>query len=463
MSNRDMGNETERRFLVHGEGWRKSAKKEVEYRQGYLSLDPDRNVRVRASADDAVITIKGKRHGLTRSEFEYAIPLEDASLLLSEVCQKPLIYKTRFTIPANRQKWEVDEYQNENQGLIIAEMELRGNGHRTSKPEWIGEEISGDERFSNAALVERPYRTWRGAAVGRAKFHLRHSESVPEGLSRSLHEQLDMAITELTDCQELTDDGIHEARKCLKKARTLLRLARPILGRVYREQNAQMRDAGRKLSELRDMQVLADTVDQLKEKEELPSAAKPALERMRGIVLRRKEELFRQAEQRNELPGVVEKLREIRTAISTWPLERANHETLMSAFEESMHRGQLAFAGALKSQHDDDFHTWRKRTKDVRYQLEFLHKMWADVLSGYAANAKQLEQALGKDHDLAVLRGMISRKTPHEKKDAALLTAVIRDERKVLRKEAESTGQMLYGESPKLWAERLERCWQTWK
>jgi CYTH domain-containing protein/CHAD domain-containing protein len=458
-----MGNETERRFLVRGEAWRKSAKKEVEYRQGYLSLDPDRNVRIRASADAAVITIKGKRQGLTRSEFEYPIPLEDASLLLSEVCQKPLIYKTRFTIPANRQKWEVDEYQNENQGLTIAELELRRNGHRISKPEWIGEEISGDERFSNAALVEHPYRTWRGAAVGRAKFHLRHSESVPEGLSRSLHEQLDVAITELTDSQESTDDGIHEARKCLKKARTLLRLARPILGRIYREQNAQMRDAGRKLSELRDMQVLADTVDQLKEKEEVPSAAKPALERMRGIVLRRKEELFRQAEQQNELPGVVEKLREIRTAISTWPLERATHETLMSAFEESMQRGKLAFAAALKNQQDEDFHNWRKRTKDVRYQLEFLHKMWADVLSGYAANAKQLEQALGKDHDLAVLRGMIPRKTPPEKKDAALLTAVIRDERKVLRKEAESTGQMLYGESPKLWAERLERCWQTWK
>jgi CHAD domain-containing protein len=224
-----------------------------------------------------------------------------------------------------------------------------------------------------------------------------------------------------------------------------------------------MRDAGRKLSELRDMQVLADTVDQLKEKEELPSAAKPALERMRGIILRRKEELFRQAEQQNELPGVVEKLREIRTAISAWPLERITHETLMSAFEESMQRGQLAFAAALKNQQDEDFHNWRKRTKDVRYQLEFLHKMWTDVLSGYAANAKQLEQALGKDHDLAVLRGMIPRKTSQEKKDAALLAAVIRDERKVLRKEAESTGQLLYGESPKLWAERLERCWQAWK
>jgi CHAD domain-containing protein len=122
--------------------------------------------------------------------------------------------------------------------------------------------------------------------------------------------------------------------------------------------------------------------------------------------------------------------------------------------------GQLAFAAALKNQQDNDFHTWRKRTKDVRYQLEFLHKMWEDVLSGYAASAKQLEQALGKDHDLAVLRGMIPRKTALEKKDAALLIAVIRDERKVLRKEAESTGQLLYGESPKLWT---ERCWQTWK
>jgi adenylate cyclase len=169
MSNRKMGNETERRFLVRGEAWRKFAKEEVEYRQGYLSLDPDRNVRIRASADDAVITIKGKRQGLTRSEFEYPISLEDASLLLFEVCQKPLIYKTRFTIPANQQKWEVDEYQNENQGLTIAELELRRNG-RISKPDWIGEEISGDERFSNAALVEHPTGPGAAAWSGRQNF-----------------------------------------------------------------------------------------------------------------------------------------------------------------------------------------------------------------------------------------------------------------------------------------------------
>jgi CYTH domain-containing protein/CHAD domain-containing protein len=457
-----MGDETERRFLVNGDAWRRAAKKEVEYRQGYLSLDPDRNVRVRVSARGAVITIKGKRHSLTRSEFEYPIPLEDAGLLLSEVCQKPLIHKTRFTVPANRQTWEVDEFKNENQGLTVAELELRQNGHRFSKPTWIGKEISGDERFSNAALVEHPYRTWRGGSVGEPKFHLRHSESVPEGLSRGLYEQFDVAITELSENQESIDHGIHEARKCLKKARTLLRLARPILGRNYQALNVQMRDVGRKLSELRDMQVLSDTIDQLKEKD-LPSIVKSALERMRGMILKRKEELFQQSEERNELTNVLEKLYEIRAHIATWPLELATQETLRSAFEETVRRGQIAFETAFKNEQDDDFHDWRKRTKDLRYQLEFLHKMWPDVLSGYAASAKQLEQTLGEDHDLAVLRSMISRKTPRERKDAALLTVVIREERKALRKEAGSIGQMLYGESPQLWAERLERSWQAWK
>jgi CYTH domain-containing protein/CHAD domain-containing protein len=456
-----MSNETERRFLVHGEEWRRGARKQVEYRQGYLSVDPDRNVRVRASADGAVITIKGNRHGLTRSEFEFAIPLDDANILLSEVCQKPLIQKTRFTVPANRQTWEVDEYKNENQGLTVAELELRRNGHRFSTPAWVGEEISGDERFSNAALVDRPYRTWHGAAQDQAKFHLRHGESVPEGLSRSLHEQLDVAIAELSENQKSLDDGIHEVRKCLKKARTLLRLARPVLGRMYRDQNAQLRDVARKLSELRDMQVLAETIDHLKESD-VPRGLKLAFERLRGVVLKRKEELFRQAETQNELAGAVERLRGIRGGIAALPLERANHETLTSAFEDTVQRGQTAFSLAFKDQQEENLHECRKRTKDLRYQLEFLHKMWPDVLNGYADATKHLEQTLGKHHDLSVLAGLTSRKTAQGRKDATLLSTALRKEQEPLRKEAENTGKMLYSEGPRVWAERLERCWQAW-
>jgi adenylate cyclase len=456
-----MPDETERRFLVHGEEWRRGVKKQVEYRQGYLSLDPDRNMRVRSSSNGAVITVKGNRHGLTRSEFEYAIPLEDANILLSEVCQKPLIQKTRFTVAANRQTWEVDEYKNENQGLTVAELELRRNGHRFSKPAWAGEEISGDERFSNAALVAHPYRTWHGAAQDQAKFHLRHGESVAEGLSRSLHEQLDVAITELSENQEPLDNGIHEARKCLKKARTLLRLARPVLGRTYRDQNAQIRDVAHKISELRDMQALAETIDHLKEND-IPRSVELAFEHLRGVVLKRKEELFRQAEKQNELAGAVEKLREIRSGIAALPLERANHETVMYAFENTVQRGHAAFSLAFKDQQEENLHECRKRTKDLRYQLEFLHKMWPDVLSGYSDAAKHLEQTLGKHHDLSVLAGMTSRKTAQGRKNATLLNTTLRKEQKPLRQEAKKIGQMLYSEEPRAWAERLERCWQAW-
>lgn len=456
-----MPKETERRFLVRGEEWRQGARKQVEYRQGYLSVEPDRNVRVRASADGAEITIKGNRNGLTRSEFEYPIPLDDANILLSEVCQKPLIQKTRFTVAANRQTWEVDEYKNENQGLTVAELELPGNGHRFSKPTWVGEEISGNERFSNAALVSHPYHTWHGTAQDQAKFHLRHSESVAEGLSRSLHEQLDVAITELSESQASLDDGIHEARKCLKRARTLLRLVRPVLGRAYRDQNVQLREIAHKLSELRDMQALAETIDHLKEND-VDRGITSALERLRGMVLKRKEELFRQAEKQNGLAGAVEKLREIRNGIAALQLERANYETLTFAFEDTVQRGQDAFSLALKDQEEENLHECRKRTKDLRYQLEFLHKMWPDVLSGYADAAKHLEKTLGKHHDLSVLAGMTSRKTAQGRKDATLLSKALRKEQKPLRKEAENVGQMLYSEGSKVWAERLERCWQAW-
>jgi adenylate cyclase len=118
--------EKEHKYLVQSAAWRKSARRGEHYRQGYLSTDPERSVRVRAGSDKAAITIKSGNaagDGLCRSEFEYPIPLEDAERLLDQVCQQPLIEKTRYRFPQNGHVWEIDRFEKENQGLVLAELE----------------------------------------------------------------------------------------------------------------------------------------------------------------------------------------------------------------------------------------------------------------------------------------------------------------------------------------------------
>lgn len=154
-----MAVEIERKFLVAGDGWRHLADG-VPYRQGYLSSLKERVVRVRTAGPDAFLTIKGLTSGMSRLEFEYAIPLDDATRMLDTLCERPLISKTRYRIPFGGFIWEVDEFQDENEGLILAELELPTADTAFERPPWIGEEVSGDPRYFNANLVQHPFRTW---------------------------------------------------------------------------------------------------------------------------------------------------------------------------------------------------------------------------------------------------------------------------------------------------------------
>lgn len=154
-----MGLEIERKFLVRDEEWR-SLGQGVLLRQGYLSSAPERVVRVRVEGDSAMLTIKGKSRGATRSEWEYPIPLEDARAFLDGLCERPIIEKKRYRIPHAGMVWEVDEFFGENAGLVVAEIELESEDQAFSKPEWVGEEVTHDARYFNANLLKHPYSTW---------------------------------------------------------------------------------------------------------------------------------------------------------------------------------------------------------------------------------------------------------------------------------------------------------------
>jgi adenylate cyclase len=157
-----MAQEIERKFLLAGEGWRGLAPG-VEYRQGYLCASKERSVRVRLAGNKGYLTVKGKTIGASRSEYEYEIPPEDASLMLDELCPQPLIEKKRYTIPLHGCIWEVDEFFGLNAGLVVAEIELKSENQPFERPEWIGEEVTGDPRYYNAALSIAPYSTWNAS------------------------------------------------------------------------------------------------------------------------------------------------------------------------------------------------------------------------------------------------------------------------------------------------------------
>jgi len=154
-----MATEIERKFLVRDESWRPGASG-TQYRQGYLSSEGGRTVRVRTAGEHGYLTIKGPRVGLGRSEFEYLIPVADANQILDELCPRPLIEKIRYRIEYQGLVWEVDEFRGENEGLVLAEVELEHEAQPVALPPWVGEEVSEDPRYYNSNLAKRPYTRW---------------------------------------------------------------------------------------------------------------------------------------------------------------------------------------------------------------------------------------------------------------------------------------------------------------
>ena len=150
-----MGIEIEHKFLVKNDSYRSMAVSESEIMQGFLSRVPERTVRVRVRGDKGFITIKGKGSGAAHPEFEYEVPLDDAKQMLS-MCEPPVINKTRYIVMHDGNRWEIDEFHGELQGLVIAELEVVSEEYRFSLPPFVGLEVTGDRRYYNSQLGVAP-------------------------------------------------------------------------------------------------------------------------------------------------------------------------------------------------------------------------------------------------------------------------------------------------------------------
>lgn len=153
-----MAKEIERKFLVKS-SWQ-PRHEGIKIAQGYLSTVPERTVRVRIKGDKGYLTIKGKNVGISRAEFEYEIPRHDAEELL-QLAEQPILAKTRYLETHDGFTWEVDVFEAENQGLVVAEIELPDEAAAFSYPDWLGQEVSGDVRYYNANLIKNPFSLWK--------------------------------------------------------------------------------------------------------------------------------------------------------------------------------------------------------------------------------------------------------------------------------------------------------------
>ena len=155
-----MAIEIERKFLLKNEQWRTVSGEGCLIRQGYLSDQPERTVRVRVAGEQAWLTIKGKTQGIARLELEYSIPVADAMQLLDQLCLTPLIEKYRYRIAQGDLVWEIDEFLGENAGLVVAEIELSAADQQFDRPDWLGDEVSDDPRYFNSALIRQSFSRW---------------------------------------------------------------------------------------------------------------------------------------------------------------------------------------------------------------------------------------------------------------------------------------------------------------
>jgi adenylate cyclase len=155
-----MSTEIERKFLLENDSWRKDADEGLYMVQGYMGSNEKSSIRIRINGDTANLNIKSKTIGIQRSEYDYPIPIDEAKEILESLCDKPFIEKTRFHVMHDGHEWEIDVFAGDNEGLIVAELELDSVDENFTLPDWVGEDVSEDPRYYNICLVSHPFKDW---------------------------------------------------------------------------------------------------------------------------------------------------------------------------------------------------------------------------------------------------------------------------------------------------------------
>jgi CHAD domain-containing protein len=293
-------------------------------------------------------------------------------------------------------------------------------------------------------------------------YRLHFNESLADGMPRIVGEQLDRAMAELTGDATDLPEAVHQVRKRCKKIRGLLRLFRGAFSASYSEENAWFRDLARRLSAARDAEAMLESLDRLCEafSEELGA---DAFATVRHAMVDRRAEVQDDVELPQRVRETTSQLQDARTRVLGWRLDEDGFAAIEKGFSRTYRRARKALDASYKDPTPERFHEWRKRVKYHWYHLRLLRELWPAPMKALAAEAKQLADLLGDDHDLAVLREtlMQERDDLGDQEEIDALAALVQRRQDQLRTQAQTLGWRLFADTPANYCRRLQAIWHA--
>jgi CHAD domain-containing protein len=320
--------------------------------------------------------------------------------------------------------------------------------------------LLGAAAAATAGKVVRDRRARRARKQDR-ELRLREEETIPDGIRRIARGQIDEAREQLErGAGDDLSEAVHEARKALKRARTVARLARDGVGDdAYSRDNRALRDVGRTLSPARDGHVLVETLDAVRERfgDEVPAEGAAAL---RDRLMADRTAATEGLQRDGTVPAAVADLDTARPRIAGWSFSHADFRAVEPGLERVYRRGRRAFKAACRDPAPERFHAWRKRVKDLWYAANVVRAAGPKPMKKIARRARSLSKVLGEHHDLTVLRAEVLRhRSVLDSPTAAALLAVVDRRRAELEAEALGAGADLYADKPRKFVRRIERRW----
>ena len=281
-------------------------------------------------------------------------------------------------------------------------------------------------------------------------------EDLPQAVQRILSEQLTRAVEVLGTPEDSLEEAVHEARRCIKRTRSALRLVKFAVPDAYPRENLRLRDIGRSLSALRDSHALIQTLDEMKKQGRTGNAdgSRHRTFAKAHHLLESRENQITQAMAEGGMENSIAQLKAVLLDVKKLTYTKVDPQGISKSLYKSVKRGMKAFRAAEDYPEAEIFHEWRKRAKDLRYQLSLLSELEPD-LKQYSKSAKELEQILGDDHNLAVLKDVLREQQASNNRELQSLDKEIADRQDALRDQARKIGKRLYGEKQKVWKHRL--------
>ena len=295
-------------------------------------------------------------------------------------------------------------------------------------------------------------------------YRFKAGESVPENIRRIVQEEIKSGTDQLTKTRGQRDEAIHEARKTVKKIRGVLRLVRSELGQTYKEENQLFREVGRQLSEIRDAAALIEVFDALAVKYK-DSLQQSALRGVRAGLVLAKQEGGKAANVQKARQSADQAFRAAAKRIDSWPLKKEGFSAIAPGLKLSYEAGKKALKQVQKDPTSENYHYFRRRAKDHWYQVRLLESLWTEVQTAHENSLKKLEQWLGDDHNLVVLREKLHGEPDKfgGEEQVRLFLSLADQYQKELRETAVSMGQRVYAQKPKQFITDIAKLWETWR